>query len=151
MIVSQDEPASGRCSPLTKEQVCEVKRLRYVEQWTCGRVAQLFGVHEKTIQRLAPGRVRNVSNARLREAVLASSMSWAEIARGMGWEVQALRTERDRTVYMRSQPDTSRVQRAIGLRAMTSGNGSSLTTTIRSSTAARMVMVLGLDPVDIDL
>lgn len=121
---------------LTMPQVKQIRELRYMDGLTCEATAQIIGCTADTVGRYAPGKPGKVPVAPLREAFLASGMTAADVARGMGWVHGS-----------RRKADSAGVQKTLGLRDTIKGGGSrSRRVLVDAETVALMAEVIGLAP-----
>lgn len=116
-------------------------RARIRESHRLSKAAQRreAGIPERMYARKMPYEERRLSNARVREAVEQSGLTWSEVADRLGW-VSA------------GKPDTSRLQRRLGVIPTTGGRGpAKVTKTIRPDIAAAILRAIDVDPVDVGL
>src|SRR4051794_27385656 len=109
---------------LTKREISRIKRLRYKGLLSSTEVAKKVGCSNRTVLHYAPGRPGEVrvDNARLREEVVQKNISFAELAKRIGWSYKTdRRYERMEcgellvSIYPTVAPDDTRVGRVLGV------------------------------------
>lgn len=121
---------------LTMAHVERIRELRYMDGLSLAATARVVGCSSATVQKRAPGRPGKVPVAPLRKAFLASRMTAADVARGMGWF-----QGRD------SLADTGRVRRTLGLIDDVSSTGNrSRRINVDAETVMLMAEIIGVSP-----
>lgn len=122
--------------PVTSELVrAQIRELRYMDGWTCERVAGVTGIHPRTVGKIAPGRPGKVSNDRVRAMFERSRLSAHAVAQAMGWEKAA--------GDGRASADGRRVLRALGLLPEVSRGYESFRSMIDAETAMLLAEAMG--------
>jgi len=117
---------------MTPAQIKLIRELRG-EGYTLNYVACRMGISAATVRRYAPGRPGKVPVAPLREAFLASGVPAYEVARRIDWT-------------SKGAPDSSRVQRTLGIKPDSTHKTGSVRTWVDAETVRLIAEAIGVSP-----
>lgn len=135
----------GEFRQLSCAKIHRIKTLRYEDGMTMAQVAEIVGCHLTTVRRIAPGKPGKVSNSKLREKFLDSTVPATEVARRVGWFCNRNNGRHD--------PDISRLKRSLGILSATStrnGNKKKYVQKMIDIEAALLICdAIGADPCEV--